>query len=331
MTDQFDDDSLEALLRQVGGRDEPAPDVAATIRTAVHAEWLAVVDEARRARRRWMLALAASVLGVLFAVGLVFKVVLTPAPQIATVAYVDGRVLVQDQSTSLGQILQQDEVVQTDAHSHAALQLGPDLSVRMDVDTAVKLVAADRMKLEHGALYIDSRGQTPLLVDTDVGTVRHLGTQYQVRTLGAEIEVSVREGKIEVNNGRGSNTANAGERLRVTAQGDVSRAAISRGDASWSWVTQAAPVPDIENETLADFLDWVASETGREVLYASPGVRELANSIHLHGSIRGLDLDTALSVVLQTTELRRDTTKDEAIVITNADLVNSGKAKSPTL
>jgi hypothetical protein len=72
---------------------------------------------------------------------------------------------------------------------------------------------------------------------------------------------------------------------------------------------------------LANFLDWIASETGREVVYATPAVRDLANSIRLHGSIRGLDPETALNVVLQTTELRRDQGKDEFIVITNAAAV----------
>ena len=329
--EQLDEENLEALLREVGTRDEPSPELADSIRTAVHAEWRAMVDEARRARRRWMLALAASVLGVVFALGLVFKVALAPAAEVAKVAYVDGRVLAQSNAIAVGDVLKRNDVVRTDAKSHASFRVGEDLSVRLDVDTAVKWVAADRVKLERGALFVDSRGRTPLWVETEVGTVRHVGTQYQVRSLGSEIDVSVRAGRIEVRNARGSNTANAGERLRVTSQGDVSRSYLPRGDASWSWVTQAAPVPDIENETLAAFLDWVAAETGREVVYASPAVRDLANSIRLHGSIRGLDLDTALNVVLQTTELRCDQAKDEVIVITNVPGMDSGNPPRPTL
>jgi ferric-dicitrate binding protein FerR (iron transport regulator) len=329
--DQLEEEELEALLREAGTRDEPSPEMTASVRSAVHAEWRAMVIEGRRMRRRWMLATAASVLGVVFAVALVFKLQLAPAADIATVAYVAGNVVAQDRAVGLGDVLRRNDHVRTDARSRASLKLGQDLSVRMDVDTSMKLVAADRVELEHGALYIDSRGQKPLLVVTDVGTVRHLGTQYQVRSLAGEIDVSVREGRIEVRNTRGSNTASAGERLRVTAQGDVSRTYLSRGDGSWSWATQAVPVPDIENETLAAFLDWIASETGREIIYASPVAQELANTIRLHGSIRGLDLDTALDVVLQTTELRRDQAKDEFIVITNASPGDSGNITHPTL
>jgi ferric-dicitrate binding protein FerR (iron transport regulator) len=329
--DNQDEESLQTLLRQVGTRDEPSAEMTNAIREAVHVEWRAVVDERRRIRRRWMLAIAASVLGVVFAVGLVFKAALAPAADIATLAYVDGSVAVQYKAVGLGDVLKRNDDLRTDARSHAELRIGQNLSVRLDVDTSVKLLAADRVELEHGALYIDSRGQSPLRVETDVGTVRHLGTRYQVRTYEGEIDIGVREGRIEVRNARGSNTANAGERLRVSAQGDVSRTPLSRGDGSWSWVIKAAPTPDIENETLAAFLDWVGSEMGREIVYANPAVRELANTTRLHGSIRGLDLDTALNVVLQTTELRRDQGMDEFIVITNAPAVDSGNITRPTL
>jgi hypothetical protein len=98
--DELDDESLEALLRKVGTRDEPSPEAADEVRAAVHAEWRAMVVDARRARRRWMMAVAASVLGVLFALGLVFKVVLAPAADIATVAYVDGKVFDQNRVVS---------------------------------------------------------------------------------------------------------------------------------------------------------------------------------------------------------------------------------------
>jgi len=326
--DHIDEEGLEALLRQVGTRDEPSPEVTESIRAVVHAEWRAMVGEIRRTRRRRMIAVAASVLGIVFALGLVFSVVLAPAQEVATVAYVDGQVIAHEKVIASGDVLKRDDSVHTDAGSHASFNIGPDLSVRLDADTAVKLVAADRVELERGALYIDSRGKTPLAVETAVGTVRHLGTQYQVRSLEGEVDVSVREGRVEIRNARGSNTANAGERLRVTAQGDVSRVSLPRGDASWAWVTQAAAIPDIENETLANFLNWVASETGREVVYATPAARELAKTIRLHGSIRGLDLETALDVVLQTTELRRDQAKDELIVITDAAAIDS-RSSSP--
>lgn len=331
--DLFDDNNLEALLRQVGTRDEPSADLTAAVRDVVHAEWRAVVEEQRRLRRRRTWGIAASVAVVMLAVALVFKAGLSPASAVATVAYVDGLVVDDangNNGINAGEMLNSNDVIRTNAGSRASLNIGAELSVRLDVDTTLKLLANDRVQLERGAIYVDSRGKAPLLVATDVGTVRHLGTQYQVRSRGREIEVSVREGRIEVRNARGSNTADAGERLRVTAQGDVSRTTIARGDPSWAWVAQAAPVPDLENLTLDAFLQWVAAETGRDIVYATPQVKQLASTIRLHGSIRGLDPETALSAVLQTTELRRYQTNDEFIGITRADAIDSGNPARPT-
>jgi ferric-dicitrate binding protein FerR (iron transport regulator) len=328
----FGGDDLEALLRQVGTRDEPPPEFAVEVRDVVHAEWRAAVEEQRRERRRRMWSIAASVAALAIAVALIFKVAVSPISTVATVAYVDGVVNGANASNRIevGEMLHSNDLLRTNANSRASLDLGADLSLRLDVDTTLELLANDRVRLERGAIYVDSRGKAPLLVETDVGAVRHLGTQYQVRRREHDIEVSVREGRIEVRNARGSNTADAGERLRVTAQGNITRSTISRSDASWAWVTQAAPVPDIENETLDTFLRWFASETGRRVVYASPQVQQLASTIRLHGSIRGLDPQTALDAVLQTTELRRYETKDELIGITRAEAIGLGNSVRPT-
>jgi ferric-dicitrate binding protein FerR (iron transport regulator) len=329
---EFGGDDLESLLRQVGTRDEPPSDFAADVRDVVHAEWRAAVEKQRRVRRRRMWTIAASVAALAIAVALIFEVVLSPMSTVATVAYVDGVVNGANASARIGvgEMLHRNDRLRTNANSRALLNLGPDLSLRVDVDTSLKLLANDRVRLERGAIYVDSRGKAPLLVETDMGAVRHLGTQYQVRRREHDIEVSVREGRVEVRNARGSNTADAGERLRVTAQGNITRSAISRSDASWAWVTQAAPMPDIEHETLDTFLQWFASETGRQVVYASPQVQQLASTIRLHGSIRGLDPQTALDAVLQSTELRRYETKDELIGITRAAAIDSGSHARPT-
>lgn len=330
--DVLPDDDLEALLRQIGTRDEPSPELSAEVREAVHAQWRAAVTERQRIRGHRMWAIAASVAVLIVAVSLTLKVDLSPASAVATVAYVDGIVSGADASNRIhvGETLDGEDLIRTNADSRASLNIGAELSVRLDVDTTLKLLADDRVQLERGAIYIDSRGKTPLLVETDVGSVRHLGTQYQVRSREREIEIGVRAGRIEVRNARGSNTADAGEQLNVTAQGDVRRTTLSRTDASWAWVAQAAPIPDIENETLEHFLNWVAAETGRQIVYANAQAKQLASTVRLHGSIRGLDLETALDAVLQTTELRRYETKDELIGITLAETIDSGNTARPT-
>jgi len=160
--------------------------------------------------------------------------------------------------------------------------------------------------------------------------VRHLGTQYQVRQTARAVDVSIREGRIEVVNVNGDAIASAGEHLRILGDGSIERTTITSNDPRWQWASQAAPLFEIDNRTLAAFLDWVARETGRSVVYATPQARVTAEAVKLHGSIAGLDPDAALAAVLSTTELRRYQTTDDVIGVALADAIDSKNALRPT-
>jgi hypothetical protein len=78
---------------------------------------------------------------------------------------------------------------------------------------------------------------------------------------------------------------------------------------------RAAPAFDINDRPLADFLLWVARETGRTIVYRSAAAESAAREVRLNGSIAGLDPDTALTTVLSTTQLRRYETQSQFIGI----------------
>ena len=78
---------------------------------------------------------------------------------------------------------------------------------------------------------------------------------------------------------------------------------------------QAAPEFDIDNQSLASFLQWIARETGRHVVYSTPQAEAAAQAVKLRGSIAGLDADVALATVLATTQLRRYQTNSSEIGI----------------
>ena len=107
-----------------------------------------------------------------------------------------------------------------------------------------------------------------LVIETRAGDVRHLGTQYQVRQTTRAVEFSIREGRIGVANANGDAVASAGEQLRIMSDGSIERTTITPNDPRWQWASQAAPLFEIDNQTLAAFLDWVARETGRTIVYA---------------------------------------------------------------
>jgi len=320
-----DDTGIEELLRQVGARDEPSADMMLEVQAVVHAEWQSML-RARRTRRQFVaVGIAAS---ALLAVGVAFFGVRNAAQtpiQVAQVTRIDGNLIIRPEGQTarvitVAQSVSTGETIQTDDRSRAALQFGDAVSLRLDHGTIVKVAAADELVLTAGALYIDSQAQNPqdLTVRTDAGSVRHVGTQYEVRTHADEMVVSVREGRVMIANAAGTSSGVAGEQIRVTPRGQIVRGTVAAHDPHWQWAAHTAPQFDINDHTLAVFLDWVARETGRKVVYASSAAQSAANELKLRGSILGLDPDTALDAVLSTTHLHRYQTKDELIGITLA-------------
>lgn len=320
-----DDTGIEELLRQVGARDEPSADMMLEVQAAVHAEWQSML-RARRTRRQFItVGIAAS---ALLAVGVAFfgvrHAALTPI-QVAQITRIDGHLIVRPEAqtareVTVAQNISTGETIQTDDRSRAALQFGDAVSLRLDHGTIVKVAAADELVLTAGALYIDSQAQNPqdLTVRTDAGSVRHVGTQYEVRTHADEMVVSVREGRVMIANAAGTSSGVAGEQIRVTPRGQIVRGTVAAHDPHWQWAAHTAPQFDINDHTLAVFLEWVARETGRKVIYASSAAQSAASELKLRGSIVGLDPDTALNAVLSTTQLHRYQTEDELIGITLA-------------
>jgi ferric-dicitrate binding protein FerR (iron transport regulator) len=333
-----DEAGIEELLREVGARDEPTAETSRSIEEIVRAEWQSTVAQRRRSRRRVTWGVAAS-LAVAIGAGIygVRQASLEPV-DVAAVARVDGQLLAGPreealQSRAHGARVRTNEILKTDARSRVALTFANDVSVRMNHDTTLILAATDRVTLRSGAIYVDSPrafAADTLVVETRAGSVRHVGTQYQVRTHADAIEVSIREGRVVIESDGRTNSAVAGESIRLGIDGELARAPINADDPAWAWAAQAAPRFDIDNQTLAAFLDWLGRETGRRVVYASREAQDAAQQVKLRGSIEGLDLETALTAVLSTTNLRRHESPPGAIGIGIARANDSPSSQRPT-
>jgi len=322
-TDETEDDGVEALLRQVGARDEPSAAAMDEVRQAVHAEWRAVVAQRKRQRRTLTFGIAASIALVAIVASWVLRFA-APEPGIElTVARIEGqgplvtargeptRALLMGESISVGAALSTDDA------TRIALQYGAGTSVRIDRNSTIERVAPDRFLLSAGAVYVDAHPQVAadasLVIETRAGEVRHLGTQYQVRQSPETVEVSIREGRVEIVRTNGAALASAGERVRITPGDEIERSVISAQDPDWAWAEAAAPSFEIHDRTLAEFLEWAARETGRQVVYASREAQRAAETLKLRGSVAGLDPETALTAVLSTTEFARYEAGNELI------------------
>lgn len=320
---------LEELLREVGTRDEPPRTVMDEVRAAVHSEWQLTVNERRW---RWRLRSWRVAAGFVVAVSIAVwgaRFLSTEPTLVATIVHSDGLLLTaagakdEWRARAVGQRIAAGETVQADDRSRALVSFDAGVSVRLDHNTILEVVSDDRVILALGALYVDSPpevpGGTAFTVQAHASSVRHIGTQYEVRTHADAVEVSVREGHVMIDHENGTSTAEAGEKIHLTAAGEITRSALSRWHSDWDWVTAAAPAFDIDKRTLSEFLTWVAGETGHQIVFATSEAEAAASHVKLRGSIAGLDLDTALTAVLATTQLRRFPTKEGLIGIALAE------------
>lgn len=319
--DITDDDGIEALLRQVGVRNEPSADAMEEVRRAVHGEWRAMVAQRNQRRRLVVFGIAASIAFVVAVAGWTLRYAVLESDVAVAIARIEGNAQLQadpSHPSAVGDALAVGALLATDDETRIALTYGAGTSLRIDRGSRIERVSPDRFRLSAGAVYIDAHPQAndpDLVIETSAGEVRHLGTQYQVRQSSDLVEVSIREGRVGIARADGVALASAGERVRITAAGDVERGAISAQDPAWDWAEATSPVFDIDDRTLAEFLEWAARETGRRVVYASATAQRTAETLRLRGSIAGLDPDTALPAVLSTTDLTQYDSGDALIGI----------------
>lgn len=318
---------IERVLRAAGARAQPPAELEAAVRAAARAEWRTVVAERRAGRtRRVRLALAASVLLAIGGAWLGRPLVNLPGEPVAEVALATGEVLARGgllrrwRSLSGAQAVRAGEEIRTGTDGRTALDLD-GISVRLDRLTNVAFDAAHRLVIRQGAVYVDAgapsaRGDGRLEVLTPAGSVRHVGTQYEVRVRGESVRVRVREGLVQLDLPQGrSARGGAGEELTVAAGGThLQRGSVARFGDDWSWVLETAPAVSIDGLPLPEFLRWVGRELGRDIGFATPQGEAEAQGVVLSGSVAGLTPEEALGAVLATTALR-STERDGRILI----------------
>jgi ferric-dicitrate binding protein FerR (iron transport regulator) len=308
--------SVERLIKLAGEPDLPSTEGMRRAREASERAWRQMLNQPSRAPVRGgrFLALgfglAASVALVAW---LVVRPVEVPPPPgvIGRVVVLQGAAQVRNGEDRVALIadapIESGSTVETDAGG-VAISLGTALSLRLDSGTRVEFVAADRVKLLAGGLYVDSGGinaAAPLRILTPAGEVSHIGTQFQVRVVPDITRVQVREGRVRVEPVSGAVQSLAtGDGLEVRGQELVVKHGLPTFGGEWTWASTLAPVLEIENRPLAEFLAWLVREQGWRLHYASESLQEQAAQIRLHGSLEGLPVDAMLERVSLVTGVR---------------------------
>ncbi len=318
------DDALAQLIRQAGRRSQPPAEAYQQVLQAATGVWARKV-RARR-RTRFAYALAASVLLAVGAIGLVHRIT-GPGDSPMPVAAVDhgfGLLMVRGPADETWRTLEDGEAdlvagarIRTGDDSGLGLRLAGGGSLRLAEQTEVSMAAVDRIHLDKGTAYLDTghHGGRKVEIITPLGSVRHIGTQFEATYTVNEMRLRVREGLVRLQHGDEAIRAGAGAQVVIDFEGAVAESTIAPYGEHWEWVQALAPLPETDEQPLSAFLDWIARETGRSVHFASRDLSVRAHTTMLHGQAQRMMPMEALAVMLQTTDFQYTVTGESEILI----------------
>lgn len=293
-------DSIARLVRLAGPRPAIPADVQDRVHASVRKEWRHTVT--RRRALRWTVpaALAAS---MVLAVVLGGKLPLIDGAPVATVAVADVEAGLQGNPLSAGDRVYAGDSIVTGGRG-IALAFDNGLSLRLAAGTTTRVDAIDEVTLVEGRIYADtgpsSRSDRAIAVHTEVGSAFDRGTQFAVAYESDAMAVAVREGSVDVSARAASYTADAGQKLTLEPGREAVIETMPPHDRYWDWATALAPAFDIDDRPVAEFLNWAARETGRELVFASDSARLAAMATRLSGSVSGLTPEEAIEAVQPT-------------------------------
>jgi len=313
--------SVDAPLERALRRQPLSPAALARVRVAVEAE---LRESARRAalRRQWYrvagLAACLAILAVTAAI------VLRPAESAVLVGSIAQG---QEDGLQVHSGLFATRVAGPGAQLHVGerwetngstvIDLAGGGQMRLARDTVIEASEGNHFSLRAGRAYLDFPARAAhFVLHTARGYIEHLGTQFEVISSGDDVRIRVREGSVQLHTPEGTEVTRAGQELFVPESGARERRRISTYGGDWGWVEAIAPRYDIEDRSVAEFLIWVARETGRHVDFVDDRSRDVAVQTRLHGSIRKLGPLEALTRVLETTSLRAEL-HDDTIRVTS--------------
>jgi hypothetical protein len=291
-----------------------SPEALARIRRATEAEWRAQVGGTPR--RVWIpraAVAAGAVLGLIFAWQFWMGGAEVREP-LATLARAEGSGVMElhplwrDTAVRVGSVVRSGGDFEARGGSLLALRGGGN--VRLAADSKFEVISANAVRLERGEMYVDippgAHTNASFVAITEAGEFRHLGTQFAIAVVDGATRLRVREGQVQWRATDGESTLPAGTEVLIDRDQNVTRREVGSSGPHWSWTETMAPEIDIENRPLAEFLEWVARETGRKLVIADERTRLQVGTIRTHGSVRGLVPMQALDAVMASTSLRFD-------------------------
>ncbi len=278
------------LLRTVGARSAPKPEVTAAVYQSALTAWRREVR--RRRMTRISLALAASVL-----LSVVGAWVLQPHSDnlVALVSGTTGRTL------HVGERL---------VSGDQELRLARLDGVIMRLAAHSVLVAASKsdMRLERGNLYVETGDtathKTLFRLFTPFATLDHLGTQFVAALDDSGVQIAVRQGQLTVHTPQVADLViSAHEATLVNNSGQGVRLSDQKADDLWQWVAKDT-LTIIEGRTLYAVLVELSQRGGLALRFSKVDISDRAHDYVLHGPSLALTPRRAIDIVTASAGVR---------------------------
>jgi len=293
-----DDDAVEALLENALPRPAPPAQDEKMVRDAVHAEWQAVTGRHRTRQRMTYYAIAATVVLGIAVTFNALQVTDIQAVPVATISKSHGSIYLLGEQSELHEMrdlssITAGQVIETADNAGIGLEWGSGGSLRVDQNTRIEFKSTELVYLYRGRIYFDSQPSQLVAaitgsgfeIQTDHGSVKHLGTQYMTGVNSNELTVSVREGEVEVDGAYVNKAvAVAGQQLTISGGARPSVLDIDGYGAAWDWVETTAPSVSMDGKSTFEFLQRIGRETGLAVEFNSAAAEALARDGVLYGS-----------------------------------------------
>jgi len=302
---QLSERRIAELLQQSGPRPTAADYGLGEFKLEAEARWHTLLARRQQKRRRRLTATVAA-LAATAALALVGIRLLAPSPPVAlaVVALTSGGMELataeRTQTLAAGDSIPAGATVRLGAASGGALRLSTGVEIRLSEHSELHLSATDELRLERGRLYIDTDGASDggqLVIETALGSIRDIGTAFQVVHRGAEIDVLVRSGQVDISHDGSRYVVDTEMKATLTADAEPALTTAPPFGPAWDWVLAAAPPFALEGATLGAYLDWLQHETGWQ-----PQFEDLdpvaSRALTLHGSLTGLRPAQTLDLVL---------------------------------
>lgn len=293
------DEAVEELLEMASPRPTPPGEDEIAVRDAVHAEWHAITGKIQTRRRVTYFAIAATVLLGIAVSFNALQVTNVPALEVATISKSHGSIYLLGEQSELQEAsdlasISTGQVIVTGADAGIGIDWGNGGSLRVDQNTRIRFTSTESVYLVSGQIYFDSQPSqlvagitgSGLEIETQHGSVTHLGTQYMTYADERTLKVSVREGKVSVDSAYFQpEDAVTGQQLTVLGGSRPTFLDIDGYGEAWDWVEATAPNVSMNGRSAYDFLHRIARETGLKVEFEDAAAEALAHKGILNGTL----------------------------------------------